>query len=878
MFKRITALFIIIGIFLGICPLASGKQVSAADYYPMACSYGEFEVSYVEDDGTFSKVGCYSSFSSAKKAMKENDDYVVRYGKSYSASKIVAMNGGMAYSYPARRNSATMNLYQDPNHRDDSRYKSTYVSGYYQMKYVDTCGSDVYDIADSGKGYIQVVLNGFEGFCDLEYTDLVPFKFIRKGIAIYLGGDHGAYCSYANESPYSVILAQDYYQIENNGNYQDLVYYYHQSYPSRNSSNCLTYSIKVDNACNYLQAGMKSGKKYYSADGIRFYDDYKMKDLTAEVYNYYQFLPLRTRTNISASVFNSFLKDKGYSSSVMAGEGQTFIDAQDKYGCNALIVYAMACLESAYGTSGYARNRNNLFGWSAYDDSPDDASYFSSVYVCVKEQMGRNLNWFMDYTNRRYYGTCVGNKGAGFNVNYASDPNWGAKIAAIAYDIDKYANNKNGNLSDHNGYALGFVKNNYNDTLYSSNIEWDPNIYKSYIGNDVLYTGRYGSHYQKDLIVVLLEENGSRYKIQSSNPVTDGSINTDDGVIRYDWSDSVGYIDMDKVIVLYGKPVDKKEEPVIYDHEPIIMISDLSLNGSLMNIEGIGAISCYDFLDPDTITHDINVYDAASNEKVLSIHCENVESEWFNINDGFSYRYAAYKAAYDLKDLPAGSYYLKMETALRADGHPVSAEGVMGSTNRAFNCLSSRISDDRVIRLSTNYLLSDRLELDVEDNQLPYEQINKLSSRNPMIAINEITYEEIGDDVYMNIEGIGMLYYLDYGKARNVSHTLYLVNDQQTIIADTSTHACVLDYKTIYGSEYDLDQICFTSKVKLTDLQGEYLLYLQLSNGEYTDLLEVSNRFKDIYNVWNSDKLKTSFVTNDVRYRLSLIVDKQEES
>ena len=79
--------------------------------------------------------------------MKANNDYVVRYSKSYSPTKIVAMNSGFVYTYPGRGNSSTMSLYQNPNARNDSKYKTTYVSNHYEMTYIDTCDADVYMIS-----------------------------------------------------------------------------------------------------------------------------------------------------------------------------------------------------------------------------------------------------------------------------------------------------------------------------------------------------------------------------------------------------------------------------------------------------------------------------------------------------------------------------------------------------------------------------------------------------------------------------------------------------------------------------------------------------------------------------------------------------------
>lgn len=40
---------------------------------------------------------------------------------------------------------------------------------------------------------------------------------------------------------------------------------------------------------------------------------------------------------------------------VIANQGQDFIDVQNKYGVNALMVFAQVVLESGYGTSNYAK-------------------------------------------------------------------------------------------------------------------------------------------------------------------------------------------------------------------------------------------------------------------------------------------------------------------------------------------------------------------------------------------------------------------------------------------------------------------------------------------------------------------------------------------
>ena len=72
-----------------------------------------------------------------KEMKKLGDDYVVRHNSSYSPSKIISMNSGLAYSYPARSGQPTMKIYQ---HVDDRgvEYKNTYIANHYEMKYYNT--------------------------------------------------------------------------------------------------------------------------------------------------------------------------------------------------------------------------------------------------------------------------------------------------------------------------------------------------------------------------------------------------------------------------------------------------------------------------------------------------------------------------------------------------------------------------------------------------------------------------------------------------------------------------------------------------------------------------------------------------------------------
>ena len=70
-----------------------------------------YELAWVNDAGGFDTVACYETFEQAKEAMIE-PDYVIRHASSKSPTKIIAIASGIAYSYPRRNGSTTLNVYQ----------------------------------------------------------------------------------------------------------------------------------------------------------------------------------------------------------------------------------------------------------------------------------------------------------------------------------------------------------------------------------------------------------------------------------------------------------------------------------------------------------------------------------------------------------------------------------------------------------------------------------------------------------------------------------------------------------------------------------------------------------------------------------------------
>lgn len=137
---------------------------------------------------------------------------------------------------------------------------------------------------------------------------------------------------------------------------------------------------------------------------------------------------------LTAEDINAYVLAHGHS--MFAGIGEAIVTAAEKYGINAAYILAHAAHESAWGTSRIARDKRNLFGWRAYDASPHaSASEFPSFAACIDYVMSRVKRDYLTPGGRYYNGEILGHKAAGMNVCYATDPDWGKKIAAIAQDI-----------------------------------------------------------------------------------------------------------------------------------------------------------------------------------------------------------------------------------------------------------------------------------------------------------------------------------------------------------------------------------------------------------------------------------------------------------
>lgn len=865
MLKRLLYLTFSLLLTIPIFGILSSYEVEAESNYSLSCP--AFELSYIEDDGSFRKVECYSDFNEANNKMKElGGDHVVRNAKSLSPTKIVSMNSGLAYTYAVRSKSTLQNIYASIDEKHNGSGATTYLTSYYEMTYHET--TYYTECFGYSGGFVYVTMNGFTGYADLEYVDLVPEKYIRNSIPVYLGGNDK---TSENEQPFLVTLEQNYYSLKTNGNYQDLVFTYHLGYPNKEGK-ALTYSLNIGQAPSF----MKEGVKYYSNDGINFYLNDNLTDLAGTYYNYYQFLPLRSKSDISANTINAYLNEKAGTGSILLNHGEDFVNNQNKYGVNGASILSMAIHESGWGKSNIARNKNNLFGWGAYDENTSNAKTYGSVSECIEAQMADNLANYMDVAAKVYFSMSLGNKGGGFITKYASDPYWAEKISQYYYDLDKYDNDYNGQLTDFNKYELALIK-----TV-------NANVYKEASSqSSVLYTTANTTGYQKNLITIVYEKGNEYTKVCTSNP-----IQGDDKVVVYpiklpantlviyDRNNSVGYIKNSDLLYLNNKPIvdnpdNNKEIEIPLDTKDYFSLSSASLNNNTLSLSGTAFFEGINFTDKELISHKLVLKDLASEEEIQIFDLNTTEFS-FNLNDGFSYQYIGFEGELSLDELNTGNYLLYIRVGIKDKYKDIQIK----STNKKYANVVSTVTNDEfsyVNKLSANSTFGYRLELEISSTTIDYTLINKPETRSSMFGFDKLSISESEGKAILHIDAHAMIYYLNYDNVDNLEYKVYLVkSSKETEVFTVENFSCPIDYAKALNSEYKMNYICFTLDADISNLSGQYDMIVEIVNNQdgtvYCDYVEMSTATKSFEPLTLNQKTY-SVTKTDVRNRTVLKVE-----
>ncbi len=116
----------------------------------------------------------------------------------------------------------------------------------------------------------------------------------------------------------------------------------------------------------------------------------------------------------------------------LEGLGASFVKAESDYGVNAWFLTGLAIHESGYGSSKIAQDKNNIFGYQAYDATPyASAATFSSKAESI-DYVAKNLSEAYLTPGGTYYnGTSIDSIGK----RYATDPSWSSKVKNIMANL-----------------------------------------------------------------------------------------------------------------------------------------------------------------------------------------------------------------------------------------------------------------------------------------------------------------------------------------------------------------------------------------------------------------------------------------------------------
>ena len=349
------------------------------------------EVTAVDEDGTIREI------DDEKGIVDEADgaDRITLFSMRSFSPKVVNFN--------TKGNAVT-------NYTDEINGISGYTNGAF--------GADAAYLGTTPDGKIRFMLSGVTGTVDASEVELADYRAVADRVS--------------------------YYTVSSGR----LIHYISQNLETAPAS-----AINNGSAPSYLS----EGGKYYSYDGHYFYTDYNVMledyqkgtngasavNADHPFYNYFQFLDMNLSTGYTGeeldSILSAAMTNAGVapSSSKLTGTGRSFVKYQDIYSVNALLSLGIAINESAWGTSSICLTKNNIFGLNAVDSSPNDAYAFPDIDDCIREFMNYQMaNAYLKDGKASNHGEYLGNKGGGINVSYASDPYWGEKAAAHAWNLD----------------------------------------------------------------------------------------------------------------------------------------------------------------------------------------------------------------------------------------------------------------------------------------------------------------------------------------------------------------------------------------------------------------------------------------------------------
>ena len=133
---------------------------------------------------------------------------------------------------------------------------------------------------------------------------------------------------------------------------------------------------------------------------------------------------------------NIFTNLPNDSNKIFENNYQVFYNMEKKYNINGIFLASIAIHESAWGSSNIAKDKNNLFGYGSYDETPYESSMDFSSYEEGIETVAKSLvKYYLNPAGTKIYdGETAegwyynGPTVEGVNTRYASDKDWHKKV------------------------------------------------------------------------------------------------------------------------------------------------------------------------------------------------------------------------------------------------------------------------------------------------------------------------------------------------------------------------------------------------------------------------------------------------------------------
>jgi len=849
--------------------------IFASDNIPLECAANQYSVDRITGKDQFTKLACYNEnqfqqaydFMTTQAATTPN--VVIRHVESPSPMNIVASDRSMAYSQNYTYLKAdTITIYKDKALTIPATYINQSNPLYYYKTEISTKAST--ETIKPTDLVAEVEINGARGYIKVTAIDIIPLIYVENRV-------NNWYISFFTRN------FEDVYTDHNiKPNITQYIVYSISNTTKTGSVTLKQIKVQVDTALysNSYDYGIAPDwlpiGTYYSPNGITFYTDMDLKNpvmnsgQVGKYYNYYDYINLRTKTSYTGLELDDYFMyfaslNPTYSSidiktSVLypyntdnskRDVGNLFVNAQNTYGMNALMIYAMALHESGYGTSGYARLRNNLFGWGAFDSDPDNAYTFPNIAVGINEHMGINLRYYLDATNvstplSRFYASNIGNKGAGINTRYASDPWWSVKIAGIAFRIDRYLG-----LKDFDNYQLSIL----GDTR---------TFYKDRNLQNTAYTiDNRATNYP----VIISSSYNNTYYTQSSNPIVNGNIVTSSttGLVEYNWDNSKVYLNNSQTTL-----VNTPKTPVTIVTDTDDLLYDIErfewINETTIYIKGLGILDNTAMPDVSATKHTIILKNAKSNIE-YPFEMNVIEGSFNNYNN-LVYNSVRYDGNIDISGLPDGSYYYMLKTEY-------------GDTNGF-----SRLSDPAYNPIMPDInIQSNRMYKTVMDNWNFMEYQLIIQSDLPDLVVNAKLPTEymsvvqlydyvLTEDNLLQLNGLGYINSVSMTDVDEKQVKLILINslnNGEIYTFDMLSHNQGFD-PSIDGFDYSYSWFK-NDNIDLSLLpDGEYKIYIYLKSGTNSDFAEIRDfSFKEDLSINNATRT-VQFKLSNTRREYSLII------